>query len=281
MKKIVIFTDLDGTLLSYSDYSFDEALPALRMIRECRIPLVICSSKTGAEIKEYRKKLGNCHPFISENGGGIFIPSGYFKSAVRGYNLEEQGEYLLLRLGAEYNELRRVLKDLKNNGYGIVGFGDMTVREVAEITGLSQEEARMAQQRDFDEPFLFSGTREELDDVRRLIKERGFSSTEGKYHHILGSSDKGKALSILVEIYKKDYGDVVTVALGDSLNDLPMLSVVDYPVLVQQPEGGHDRRISLPALIKADGVGPRGWNRAILNLLSGQLNDTTDALSYT
>jgi mannosyl-3-phosphoglycerate phosphatase len=271
MKKIIIFTDLDGSLLSYSDYSFDEALPALRVIRSGRIPLVICSSKTGAEIKEYRKKLGNSHPFVSENGGGIFVPSGYFKSEVRGYHLEAQGDYFLLRLGADYKELRRAIEDLRNSGYGIEGFGDLTVREVAEITGLSQEEAQMARQRDFDEPFLFSGTREELEEVRRIIKERGLSSTEGKYHHILGNSDKGKALSILIELYRKDYGEIVTVALGDSYNDLPMLRVVDYPVLVQKPGGEYDRRITLPTLRKADGVGPKGWNREILNLLSGQL----------
>ena len=33
----------------------------------------------------------------------------------------------------------------------------MTVDEVAELTGLSREEAVLAQQRDFDEPFIFEG----------------------------------------------------------------------------------------------------------------------------
>jgi HAD superfamily hydrolase (TIGR01484 family) len=74
---LIVFTDLDGTLLDES-YSFAAAQPALRKTAELDIPLVLCSSKTRREIEHYRKKLGNSHPFISENGGGIFIPEGYF-----------------------------------------------------------------------------------------------------------------------------------------------------------------------------------------------------------
>jgi mannosyl-3-phosphoglycerate phosphatase len=70
MQRVLIFTDLDGTLLD-SSYSFNDALPALDLIRERAIPLIICSSKTRAEIEHYRKRLDNRHPFISENGGGF------------------------------------------------------------------------------------------------------------------------------------------------------------------------------------------------------------------
>lgn len=274
MKKIVIFTDLDGTLLSYADYTFDEALPALEGIRARGIPLVLCSSKTGAEIQEYRKKLRNSHPFISENGGGIFVPEGYFRSGGSGYQPELQGGYLLFRLGAQYSQLRSVIRDLRELGYGVTGFGDMTVAEISEVTGLPQEEAHLAQQRDFDEPFLFSGTIAELAQVKGMIKEWGFSSTEGKFYHILGNSDKGKAISLLIELYRREYGEIVTVAAGDRLNDLPMLSVVDYPILVQKPGGEYEQGIALPALIKADGIGPAGWNKALLALLSGRLSSS-------
>ncbi|MEW6601405.1 MAG: HAD hydrolase family protein, partial [Nitrospirota bacterium] len=59
MKKIIIFTDLDGTLLDYPGYSFEAARSALDLIRERGIPLVVCSSKTRREIEHYRKKLDN------------------------------------------------------------------------------------------------------------------------------------------------------------------------------------------------------------------------------
>ena len=72
MAKIIVFTDLDSTLLHPKTYSFDAAMPALKLIKEKDIPLILCSSKTRAEIEVYRKKLDNQHPFVSENGGGIF-----------------------------------------------------------------------------------------------------------------------------------------------------------------------------------------------------------------
>ena len=82
MKKTVIFTDLDGTLLDAADYSYAEAQPALGQVAESGTPLVLCSSKTRAELEVYRKRLANAHPFISENGGGIFIPIGYFSVSI-------------------------------------------------------------------------------------------------------------------------------------------------------------------------------------------------------
>ena len=80
MKKTVVFSDLDGTLLDESSYSFKDALPAVRLLQLRAIPLVLCSSKTRAEIEPCRLSLHNRHPFISENGGGIFIPPGYFSA---------------------------------------------------------------------------------------------------------------------------------------------------------------------------------------------------------
>jgi mannosyl-3-phosphoglycerate phosphatase len=93
MKKPIIFTDLDGTLLDYSTYSFEKALPALQLLKEKDIPLIICSSKTKKEIEYYRKKLDNHHSFISENGGGIFIPKGYFGFTPSPYSPLSNGGY--------------------------------------------------------------------------------------------------------------------------------------------------------------------------------------------
>jgi len=76
-ERIVIFTDLDGTLLDHCTYSYKEAEKALESIRRKNIPLIVCSSKTREEIEIYRKKLLNNGPFISENGGAIFIPEQY------------------------------------------------------------------------------------------------------------------------------------------------------------------------------------------------------------
>lgn len=49
---LIILPDLDGTLLDPRHaYSFQEALPALKAINHRHIPLILCSSKTRAEIE--------------------------------------------------------------------------------------------------------------------------------------------------------------------------------------------------------------------------------------
>ncbi len=67
----IVFTDLDGTLLDHSTYSYSEAEKALRSLREKGIHLILCSSKSRDEIKIYRDKLSNNEPLISETGGVI------------------------------------------------------------------------------------------------------------------------------------------------------------------------------------------------------------------
>lgn len=269
MKKVIVFTDLDGTLLDLNTYSFEKALPGLKLLGQKDVPLVFCSSKTRKEIEWYRHKLGNQHPFIAETGGGIYIPGAYFPCVIEvpGHKYEVVQEYLLIRLGARYEILRTALEELQRQGFRVRGFGDMSVEELMKITGLSREEARMSQTREFDEPFVFEGSDEEQHRLCSAILAKGLRYSLGRFFHITGESDKGKAVALLIQLYRNRFGDVQTVAVGDRLNDLPMLEQVDYPCVVQKPDGSYEPGISIENLIKAGGVGPDGWTKAINRVL--------------
>jgi len=268
MRKLVIFTDLDGTLLD-EKYSFEKALPALEIIRQNGVPLILCSSKTRIEIEYYRKKLINSHPFISENGGGIFIPKHYFDFSLRSspFTVEEEEDYDVIRLGARYSDLRNAVKELQREGFEITGFGDMTARELAETTNMDIDKALMAKERDFDEPFIYRGPTHELPRLLRSINQKGLTVTQGRFFHILGNSDKGIAVSILTDLYKRKCGNIKTLAAGDSPNDIPMLERVDFPICVQKRGGIYDPQIDMPKLIRADGIGPEGWNKSLIEFL--------------
>ncbi len=269
MKKIIVFSDLDGTLLDAVSYSFEKALPALRFLNGNDIPLVLCSSKTKIEMEHYRLLLHNRHPFIAENGGGIFTPRGYFESVRLPPEIPLAGEglYEVIGLGADYPSLRKALAELRQEGFHVTGFGDMTAEEVSAVTGLDLEQAIMARQRNFDEPFLLEGGDEQAERLSKAAGEKGFAITQGEFFHILGGSDKGRAVSILIGLYREKFGDVTTIALGDSPNDIPMLECVDYPVLVKKPDGRYDERIDIPCLTRASGIGPEGWNLTLTGLL--------------
>lgn len=266
MHKTIIFTDLDGTLLDADDYRWDDALPALRLIAESGIPLIFCSSKSRAEIEALRVQLGNHHPFIAENGGGIYIPPGYFATPFSG---EEIGGLRCIRLGQHYGDVRRQFEQLRREHHAQVrGFADMSGEEIAALTGLSPEAAELARQRDFEEPFVFEG--EADPSFLTAIVAAGLNWTRGNMFHIMGQHDKGRAVSRLLALYATEFGRITSIGLGDNLNDLPMLEVVDYPVLLCHKDGRFDEKVNLPGLLRPQAAGPRGWNEIVLQLLSTQ-----------
>jgi len=166
--------------------------------------------------------------------------------------------------------LRNALAELRSEGFDVKGFGDMTVDEVVRLTGLKPSDAKRALKREFDEPFVFYGDRAGEAKLKRKIKAKGFNYTKGEFFHIMGDSDKGRAVDIVKNMYSGNNRRIVTAALGDSENDIEMLQNVDNPVVVQKKDGTYNRQVirSVKECIKADGIGPVGWNRAIIELLS-------------
>jgi mannosyl-3-phosphoglycerate phosphatase len=267
---LVIFTDLDGSLLDHETYSFEAAYPALQEVERRGIPLVLCTSKTRAEVERYRRALNNHHPFIVENGGATFIPIGYFPFA---YPYQrEVASYHVIEYGMPYPRLVEMLRVVRAESEAkIGGFSDLSVEQVAALTGLPAEEAGLAKVREYDEPFFVKGPPEELDRVKTLFRKRGFRCTRGgRFHHLTGPNDKGKAVSDLIRLFERAHGQVRSVGVGDSQNDLPMLWAVDVPILVQRIDGRHDPAVRAPNLIHAQGIGPQGWRTAVLDLLIRQ-----------
>jgi mannosyl-3-phosphoglycerate phosphatase len=270
-KEILIYTDLDGTLLDYHSYSFREALPALGEIKKRNIPLILCSSKTKGELEEYQRKLRIRYPFISENGGAIFIPRGYFKRLKN--DLKVKGKYLVLELGTPYKKLRKTLLEVSRKfRVKVIGFKDLKIKQIASMCNLPYQEARSAKKRDYDEPFYFLDEikQKERQAIEREFKKSGLKLTKGgRFFHLLGANNKGKAVRLLSRMYKQNWStDPLTVGIGDSLNDLPMLKAVDIPVLVRQKDNTYDKEILKRVKVqKARGIGPSGWNRAVMDLV--------------
>ncbi|HXX74583.1 MAG TPA: HAD-IIB family hydrolase [Nitrospiraceae bacterium] len=276
MTQLVVYTDLDGCLLDSTTYSYEPARPALEALRAQHIPLVLVSSKTRAEIEPLRKRLSHHDPFIVENGAAVFVPRGHFDFPLE--RARARNSYDVIELGLPYGILRDVLKQIeKNVATTLRGFGDLSVDDVMQVTELSRQEASLAKQREYDEPYLLEGPPALIEEVCRQIVMRGLRWTKGgRFFHLTGDNNKGQAAALLLRCYQRQHqlqgeGDrIETVGIGDSVNDAPLLATVDHPILVQKPDGSYDPDIHIPGMTRAPGIGPVGWNHAVQELLASR-----------
>ena len=227
--KIVVFADLDGTILE-ENYNYKQTQPLIDRLLVLGASIVLASSKTRAEVEFFRKRLGIIDPFVVEDGSAIFIPKDYFKTTCSHFRRDTQ--YYVIELGTPYLRIREELTRIKKEtGANIIGFGDMTIQEVSQDTGLPFELAKLAKEREYDEPFQIIEGSEYA--VIAAIKKRGLCYTKGgRYFHLLGKTDKGRATEILKQLYKQDFEKILTFGIGDSLNDLPMFVAVDKPYII-------------------------------------------------
>jgi len=269
-ESLVVFTDLDGTLLEHDTYSYIPATEALGLLERRRIPLILCSSKTRAEIELLRLDLRLPHPFISENGGAVFLPRGYFPFELN--DTRQIEGYEVIEFGVPYRQLVGTLHRVANQlGIQVVGFSDMSIEEVARDCNLPVLEARLAKLREYDEPFRLLDSNPAVQSrLFKALHSAGLRCTRGgRYHHATGVADKGLAIRKLRSLYVQEWGKVVTVGLGDSLNDLALLQEVDIPIIIRNPAAGAATRLRrrVPAARLSKAPGPHGWNEAILEVV--------------
>ena len=262
--RLIVFTDLDGTLLDHHTYGYAEARPALERIRSEGWPLVFVTSKTRAEVEGLRAETGVDEPFVVENGGGIFFPA--CRRHLAPAAAVPAGPHALVQLGLPYADIRAFVEE-EGRELGVVGFGDMADADIGGLTGLEGQAAAQARAREFTEPFrLEEGAR--LAPIEAAARRRGIHvTTGGRLHHLMGADqDKGRAVGVVRDAFAAHWGvEPVTIALGDGPNDMPMLYSVDHPV-VMPPPGRPPLHLERADVRVAPVPGPAGWAAALLDL---------------
>jgi mannosyl-3-phosphoglycerate phosphatase len=265
--RYVVFTDLDGTLLDHDTYSVRGAVSALDLLVRRKVDVVPVTSKTAAEIRRWMRLLILEGPYISENGCGVYIPERFFTRDPEGAQLVD-GEWKI-QLGQEIVHVRDGLEKIAGAlGFEFQSFGQMEPAEISVLTGLKGEEVQLSQQRDFDEAFVIPAEHDP-EKIREAARKLGLTFTRGgRFYHLTGGCHKGKAVKVLSDFYRQESSPVVTVGIGDSVNDLPMLEAVDKPFLVQKPDGSYDPNIPEGAARRVAGIGPRGWRMVIEEVMA-------------
>jgi len=273
--KLIIFTDLDATLLDPVTYSWEAASEALEALKARHTSIVLVSSKTLAEMAPLHSELCLEDPLVIENGGGIALKpesalAGEFLGRRRFSVAGKHGVYLLIALGIEYHSLVAAIGEISSElGIPLAGFSSMSAETIAGLSGLSLEQAENAKQRMFDEPFLLPlQARGREGDLLDAAARRNLTAVEGgRFWHLMGHTGKGTGVSFLIEAYRKIYGQIHTVGLGDSPNDLPFLELVDTAIVLGKVAASSLFCDKLKNVRTASIPGPRGWNEEVLFLL--------------
>jgi mannosyl-3-phosphoglycerate phosphatase len=219
----VVFCAIDafisplGKILS----GFSEFTAALDHVR---IPEVWLTSRTRLQIDDPRRKLGHTHPFIAEDGCGVYLPEDYFH--LRPAKTTRLGRFTCIPIAQAQPAAAEALESLsEETRVPVVALRSLSPRELAQNSGLPAREAELIRQRDFDELFFFAGASES--DIDRFLNAGRSRNFQFRQHGVLWSLALGasvgqcvRELSKLFERALHSHPTLIGIATPDQANDL-------------------------------------------------------------
>tara|TARA_Y100001978_G_C23623765_1_gene399810 strand:- start:172 stop:966 length:795 start_codon:yes stop_codon:yes gene_type:complete len=256
-----IVTDVDGTLMDHS-YDLTPAKETIKWLNDLKIPVILCTSKTAAEVEIIRKDLNLKDPYIVENGAAI-------------YGENNNGEKWEIILGDKYELLNQILKNLsKEVEYPLKPLNNLSDQEIFELTGLSGESLVLMKDRHWSMPFLNppDNIEKKLLTICKKYKVNIFRGN--RMSHLLSkNSNKGKAIKKLIQ-FSKNY-KVKIIGLGDSPNDLPLLENTDYKIIISGLNGPNQsllNQVNFNDYIISDKPNGFGWQKEVTKLVKTLIN---------
>lgn len=265
---LLIFTDMDGSLLDHTTYSHAAADPLLEFLHVRNIPVIPVTSKTEAEVLFLRKALKNQHPFIIENGAAVFIPKGYFDRQPK--DTKDVGDYWVKEFVKPRSHWQKLITQLDDDYSPFyISFSQLGISGIMEMTGLEHEEAVRASQRGYGEPLVWKGSEHQKRVFSEQLKMKGAQVLQGgRFMHISGCSDKGLAAQWLNAQYQLTSAThIETLAIGDSQNDVAMLEQAGIALLIRSPVQAFPVIQRHEKTYFSKKYGPEGWVDGVEKIL--------------
>ena len=250
-KQIIIFTDLDGSLLNKDTFMFDEIEDYFRELISKGIKIIPNSSKTEAELSDLNKQYNLDLSFIAENGSSIYGLNLIHKNLPERISLSRSTDQIY----KVYSE--NIPSDLKQK---ITFILKLKLKEQKEIFGLPLNKMMLAIKRDHTIPIQFNGNENEKNEFIKIMNNSGLTiQTGGRIMNICDNTNKSKAMLKTIELIKEEMNDeIITIGVGDNQNDIDMLKEADYSCLVKN-DNFDSSLINIDNLIKSSEPSPKGW----------------------
>lgn len=265
--QLIIFTDLDGSLLDYENYSYMPALSVIQQLDQLNIPVIAASSKTQAELIHFRQEINNSHPFMVENGAAILIPLDYFNAQPN--DTEQIGDYWIKSFVQTRAYWQSLIAKTSTSREQYRTFSDLSINEIVNLTGLNYHAANRAAHREYGIPLSWYGSENEKQKFISQLNTLGAHVLQGgRFLHVSGQCNKGIAFKWLTEQYKNfAQQSITTLAIGDADNDIAMLEAADYSILIPSPNHSLPKLKRKKNLYTAKYQGPKGWADSVSSIL--------------
>tara|TARA_B100000242_G_C43009658_1_gene469387 strand:+ start:276 stop:1073 length:798 start_codon:yes stop_codon:yes gene_type:complete len=253
---IWIVSDVDGTLMDHN-YDLTPARDAILTLQKLNIPVLLCTSKTAAEVKVVRENLNLQDPYIVENGAAIY-----------GEELKKVNGKIIL--GEKYEVLENILNLIsKEINYSLIPLNNLSDREATELTGLRGNSLNLMRDRHWSMPFL-NPPRSLEGQIHACCKRLNVKMFKGnRMSHLLSiNSDKGKAINELKKF--SNNSKVKIIGLGDSPNDFPLLKNSDIKIVIPSLNGPNLELLEMLKnykFILSSEPNGYGWKKEINKLL--------------
>jgi predicted mannosyl-3-phosphoglycerate phosphatase (HAD superfamily) len=175
------------------------------------IPAVWLTSRSRLQFDDARRKYGHTHPFIAEDGCAVYLPEDYFHlrptsdaSRTKKATTLRLGRFTCIPVAEGLPAAAEALQTLsKDTGVPVVTLRSLSPRELVQNTGLTQKEAELARQRDFDDIFFFAGASDE--EVEKFLTEGRKRNLQFRQHGVLWSTAIGPSVQRCIRELTKLY----------------------------------------------------------------------------
>jgi predicted mannosyl-3-phosphoglycerate phosphatase (HAD superfamily) len=182
-----------------SHAGFDEFIAKLD---HTGLPIVWVTARSRLQMDEPRRKFGHQHPFIGENGCGVYLPEDYFH--LRPTKTVRMGRFTCIPVAEVQPAASEALESVaEETGISVVPLRSLAPRELAQNTGLPTRDAELARQRDFDELFFFAGASQA--DEQRFAAETARRNAVLRQQGVLWSLAVGANVSQCIRDLSKLY----------------------------------------------------------------------------
>jgi predicted mannosyl-3-phosphoglycerate phosphatase (HAD superfamily) len=140
---------------------------------------------------------------------------------------------------------------------------------------LNVHSAARSARRHYGEPVSWHGNGQLQQEFIEAIEAKGAQVLKGgRFIHVSGNCDKGKALNWLKAIYQQHMPDrqIYSLAIGDSHNDKAMLESADHALIIRSPTHGLPEVNRQNNLTISTQTGPKGWAEGVNNIIDAALH---------